>query len=191
VNTTEQAPLDLAWQPELADYVEAYRARNRARRVWRTIAVCVGVLAAILAVGLVMGDGTIVGLGLGGLIAVALLKFVFQPRAVRIVWRRNPALRSGAEARVDPQTGVTSSNGNSTGQIQWSGIHSFLETEHLFLIQLGDYRRKPFIVLAKRGLADPSRVADLRAILTTGIASSTAPASEVDGRQAGPPPIRH
>jgi YcxB-like protein len=67
---------------------------------------------------------------------------------------------------------VTTSNGTTTGQIQWSGIQSLLETERLFLVQLAGYRRAPFIVLAKRGLADPSQVDNLRALVNAGIASA-------------------
>jgi hypothetical protein len=159
-------PIELAWQPELADYVEAYRARNRARRAQLKIAICAGVVLVVGLLGVAIGQPTLIGAGGGALIALLLVVFVLQPRAVRNLWRRNPAVRAPATARVDPDAGLTTSNGATTGQIQWSGIDSLLETERLFVIQLAGYRRKPFIVLAKRGLTDPDEIDDLRALLT-------------------------
>jgi hypothetical protein len=160
--------LDLAWQPELADYIEAYGARNRARRAGLKIAVVAAILAVLVVVGVTTDTGSLVGAGIGGILALVVVRFVFQPRFVRSTWRANPALRAPARARVDPQLGVSRADGTSTGQVLWSGIDSVLETEHLFLIQLAGYRRKPFFVLAKRGLADPGQLADLRAILIAG-----------------------
>ena len=163
--------IDLTWQPELADYVEAYRARNRSRRAWAKITLLAGVVAVIGIIGVVIDDASLVGLGLGGLIAVALVPLVLQPQAVRGQWKRNPQLRSRTGARVEPYLGLITTNDASTSQIRWAGIDSLIETENLFLIQLAGYRRKPFIVVAKRGLPDPSQVADLRAMLTAGTGS--------------------
>jgi hypothetical protein len=164
--------IDLTWQPELADYVESYRARNRSRRAWAKIALLAGVVVVIGIIGVVIDDASLVGLALGGLIAVALVPLVLQPQAVRGQWKRNPQLRSRTGARVEPHLGLTTTNDVSTGQIRWAGIDSVIETENLFLIQLAGYRRKPFVVVAKRGLPDPSQVADLRAMLTVGTGSA-------------------
>jgi hypothetical protein len=175
MNNVDRPPIELTWQPEQADYVEAYRARNRARKAWLKIAVCTAAVFLIAVLGVAIDDGTLIGAGVGGVVAIGLVVFVVQPRAIRGTWSRNPALRAMTSARVDPQTGLTTSIGTSTGQIQWSGIHSVLETEHLFLIQLAGYRRLPFLVLAKRGLADPGQLDDLRKILAAGTATTTSP----------------
>jgi hypothetical protein len=80
---TAYPPFELAWQPELADYIEAFRARNRARKAWLKMSLCMAVVLAIAVVGVVGGDGTLVGVGVGGAIAIALVALVLQPRAVR------------------------------------------------------------------------------------------------------------
>ena len=169
--------IELTWDPELADYVEAYRARNRARKVWRKIAILAGICFLFGIAGAVAQDGAVIGLGVGGLAAIGLIVFVFQPRAVRSLWRGNPAARARSQARVDPLAGLTTSNSMTTGQIQWSGVDSVLETDRLFLVQLAGYRRAPFVVLAKRGLADPAQVERLRALLTAGAGSAQSPRS--------------
>jgi hypothetical protein len=176
VDTIGCVPIDLAWQPELADYTEAYRARNRARRTRLKLGVLMGVVFLIGAIGALIGSARLIGIGVGGIVAIPVAVFVLQTHALRTIWRKNPALQARVEARIALESGLTSSNGVSTSQIVWSGIDSFLETEHLFVVQLSGYRRLPFLILAKRGLANTRQVDDLRALLAAGTTGSTATA---------------
>jgi hypothetical protein len=168
--------LDLGWQPQVDDYREAYRARNRARRVGLKLWV-MGIVCAVLAtLGFTRDEPSLGGAGLGGLIALLLVVVVLQPRAVKTLWKRNPALRAPTGARLDSAAGVATWNDVSSGHIQWPGVHSTIETEHLFLVQLagGSRRRMPFIILAKRGLADSGQVDVMRAMLAAGTGQAVA-----------------
>jgi hypothetical protein len=166
--------VDLSWQPELADFTEAFRARNRARKMWLKVGVICGVA---LVAGIVFSfSGTAsASVWAPGCFALAVLLVVMvlvvQPLSVRGFWRTNPALRSALHARVDPVEGITVT-GLSTGTHPWAVVHNFLETDRVFVVQISGYQRLGFLLLAKRALPDERQVGALRDMLTAGIAGA-------------------
>lgn len=93
------------------------------------------------------------------------MALVIQPVSVRSFWRRNPALAHPLRAQVDPATGITLS-GQSTSHHPWPTVHSFLETDRVFVVQFAGYQRLAFLLLAKRGLPSDQAVGELRAALS-------------------------
>ncbi|HEX5404553.1 MAG TPA: YcxB family protein [Pseudonocardiaceae bacterium] len=168
----DDTALRLSWQPELADFTEAFRARNRARRAWLKIGVMCGVALVVGVVLLTRGTPSAQA-GATGLIGLAvvlpLMMLAVQPLSVRGFWRSNAALRCALRAEVDPVTGITVT-GQSTGTHPWSVVHSVLETDRVFVVQVSGYRRLGFLLLAKRGLSADHQVAELRDILRAGVA---------------------
>jgi hypothetical protein len=164
--------LDLAWQPAMADFTEAFRARNRARKMWYKVLGLVGAALVGAAVASLAGNVSLTSgcIALAAGLPIAVL--VVQPVSVRSLWRRNPALRATLRARVDPAAGITLT-GESTGQHPWSVVHSFLETDRVFVVQLSGYRALGFILLAKRGLPDQQQVDALRTVLSRATVTST------------------
>lgn len=168
----DDSALRLSWQPELADFSEAFRARNRARKAWLKVGAICG--TALVAGVVLLTRGTPSALaGAIGLIGLAvvlpLMMLAVQPLSVRGFWRANPALRSAMQAEVDPATGITLT-GQSTGTHPWSVVHSVLETDRVFVVQISGYQRLGFLLLAKRGLPAGHQVSELRDILAAGMA---------------------
>jgi hypothetical protein len=166
VNHQQDGALSLSWQPELADYVEAFRARNRARKAWHKIWGLAGIALVIAVAVSVAGTASSMAFPcFFAAVGFPVAALVISPLSVRSFWRRNPALHSPLQACVDPTTGITLT-GQSTGQHPWSTIHSFLETNRVFVVQLSGYRSLGFLLLAKRGLSDERHVDDLRTLLS-------------------------
>lgn len=173
MNHQEDGALQLSWQPALADFTDAFRARNRARKAWHKIW-AFGGIALVIAIALsIAGRGSsLAPIFFFVAIGMPVAPLVIQPLSVRSFWRSNPALHVTLHARVDPATGITLT-GQTTGQYPWSAIHSFLETTQVFVVQLSGYRNRAFLILAKRGLPDERQVDELRTLLSLGIAGST------------------
>jgi YcxB-like protein len=164
--------VELSWQPELADFTDAFRARNRTRQAWLKIGVICGASLVVGVVLFITGAAPEMAplfcfVAVLGLLAA----LVMQPISVRSFWRRNAALRAPLHVRVDPVTGITLT-GQSTATHPWPVVHSFLETDRVFVVQISGYRRLGFLLLAKRGLPDERQVDDLRNRLSAGIASA-------------------
>jgi hypothetical protein len=155
----------LSWQPEIEDYTEAFRAKNRMRRVPEIFGVMV-VTGAILGIaGFWANQSTMVGVGIALVITPAYVAGPGNYLSVRSIWRRSPMLRLPVEARVDPGDGITSTIPGTTGQFDWSFWEGFLETKRAFVLQAARRKGAPFMVLAKRGLGSPSEVSRLRDVL--------------------------
>ncbi|MDQ1538848.1 MAG: hypothetical protein QOE58_3241 [Actinomycetota bacterium] len=108
--------LVLSWQPEVEDYVEAFRAMNRIRRVPEFFGVMV-VAGAILGIaGFWANQSTMVGVGIALVITPAYVAGPGNYLSVRSIWRRSPMVRLPVEVRVDPDGGLTSTIPGSTGQ---------------------------------------------------------------------------
>jgi hypothetical protein len=173
--------LRLSWRPERRDFAEAFRARTRARKAWRKVWALVGL---VLVIALVLfatgGDRSLASALVFAGVCAPVAGLVVQPISAWALWRRNPALHYPLQAQVDPATGITLS-GPSAGHHPWSAVHSFLETDRVFVVQLAGYRMLPFFLLAKRGLAHDQSGDELRAVLSLGAAGS---ASSGRGRPA-------
>jgi hypothetical protein len=162
----QRSALELSWQPEQADFTEAFHARNRARKAWRKIWTLstVGLLLAMVFTFLTAPQG-LVFFCVFFAVAFPVSALIMQPISVRGYWRRNPALHDPLRATVDPLAGITLT-GQSSGTHPWSVVHDFLETDRVFVVQLSGYRNLGFLLLAKRGLPDSSDVDTLRDMLS-------------------------
>ena len=174
--TREQADaVELAWQPEVADYFQAFNARNRAGKAWHKIGgvALLGLVFAVLAFG--RGRPSLALYGLEVAIMFPVMVPVITWLSTRSVWFRHPALHTPTRAVVHPSTGITTdgplvdlSSGPllvipGPGSVPWPSVERVLETRRVFVVQLTGARGKRFLVLAKRGLTEP---AALRQALT-------------------------
>jgi hypothetical protein len=168
--------LDLSWQPEVGDYVQAFRVRNRSQKAWHKV-------GAMMAIGVVLAAAGF-GVGRPGLGSVGVELFVLLPLMVPVItwlsthslWRRRPGLATPTRAvvsaagiattgpLVDMRGGVVLTA--VPGWLPWAAIGLVLESERVFMVQLTGDRGKRFLVLAKRGLADPAQTDRLRDALT-------------------------
>jgi hypothetical protein len=178
VNPAESTDvIPLAWQPEAADYVEAFAARNRQRRVgWFTGAMSVlGAAFAVLAI--VAKQPAAAALG----VVVAIGFPLAVPLAVRAsstaLWRRTPALQQPVRMVLDARglsgdAPVIIMNpgamrvADAGFRYEWAAVGKVLETDRVFVVQPAGERNKVFFLLAKRGLADPALVGRLRALMS-------------------------
>lgn len=160
----DRPSVELAWTPELADYVDGYRARDRADRALRVFillgaAVVVACVAAALS-----GDPDYLPFAAGataGLLAVPIVTRV----AVRRLWRNGLAERGPTRARVEPGVGISMVTRGSSARTEWTHLTRVLETRRSFVLPVGRQRGAFVIVLPKRALADQRDVDRLRAIL--------------------------
>jgi hypothetical protein len=171
VSHPEDAALNLSWQPDRVDFTEAFRVRNRARKAWLKIWTMAGIALVVAVVLSITGTAPSVA-SAGYFVAVffPLSALIIQPLSVRSFWRRNPALHGPLRARVDPGVGITLAGRSSTTH-PWSIVHSFLETDRVFVVQLSGYRNLGFLLLAKRGLPSEWHVDQLRGVLSSSIVS--------------------
>jgi YcxB-like protein len=163
----------MSWQPEAADYAEAFQARNRRRHVgWLAGAMCVfGIAFAVLAV--VGGQPAMAVFG----VVTALFFAVMGKLGTGFLYRRNPALQQPVHVIVDPGSGiaghipvVTMGDGPmkvnaGNWQFPWAQLHSVLETKRGFVLHVAGQNHKTFFLLAKRGLPDAAQESALRRLL--------------------------
>ncbi|MEN3361871.1 MAG: hypothetical protein V7637_5853 [Mycobacteriales bacterium] len=161
--SVDRQPVLLRWQPERGDYAEAFALRARQRHTTRKLAVAIGLFAVALVVGWVAQLGTLVGASVGAIVAIVLL-MLLQPLMVRRFWSGSTALRQPVEAHLSP-AGIDSRTVLSAGQWPWTSVHSVLEGERCYVVQMHGYKGKAFLPLAKRGAPDPPAQAALRAWL--------------------------
>lgn len=90
--------LSLAWQPEKADYTEAFGARNKAKKAWYKIGALAGIGVVLASVGLVTRYRSLVTLGVFVAVGFPLSAAVLQPLSVRSFWRKNAASRAPLRA---------------------------------------------------------------------------------------------
>jgi hypothetical protein len=158
-------PVELSWQPEVADYLEAFTARNRARGAWRKVGWISGAALVFAVVAFVLGHRFAALYGVEAAVLLPLLLWPITWLSTRSVWHRHPALRAPTRAYVYSAAGISTDApllDLSTGQVRvgslpqgvpWTGVQRVLETKRVFIVQLAPKR---FLLLAKRGLADPA-----------------------------------
>jgi hypothetical protein len=161
--SVDRQPVLLRWQPDRADYIEAFALRARQRRTRPTFALIFGLLAVMLVAGVIGQQATLIGAGSGGIVALGLL-LLMQPLMVRRFWSHSTALQQPVQAHLSP-AGIDSRTALSAGQWPWTSVHSVLEGERCYVVQMHGYRGKAFLPLAKRGASDPPAQAALRAWL--------------------------
>ncbi|HEY8718283.1 YcxB family protein [Pengzhenrongella sp.] len=161
----EQKSLDLSWEPEIEDYAEAFRARNRARGLPAKIAVMVVVALVVALAGFLTERDYLVVWGLGGVACLAYIVLVTQRQMVNAFWKGSVELHAPTQVRVVPGDGVTSTIPGITVRFAWSKFDGFLETDRVFVVQMATHRKGAFVIIAKRGLASAGDVSRLRDIL--------------------------
>jgi hypothetical protein len=157
-------PVSLWWQPEVADYTEAFALRGRDRRTTRKL-VLIALLCLLAGVlGVTAHSGAAVGGGLGGFVAVAGIRLL-QPVFIRRFFSRSEALHQPVQAHVS-QSGIDSRTALSSGQWPWTSVASVLEGKRGYVVQMHGNAGRLFLPLAKRGAPDPASAAALHAWLT-------------------------
>ena len=176
VNPAESVDvIPLAWQPEAADYAEAFAARNRRRRVHWFIGVMAVLGAAFAVAAIVAGQPAAAALGVVAAIGFPLMMPLMVKASTNGLWRMYPALhqpvRMVADARgVGGDAPVVTMNPGAmriaTGgtRIEWAQVGKVLETRRVFVVQAAG-NDKVFFLLAKRGLTDAAQEAHLRGLL--------------------------
>jgi hypothetical protein len=178
VTTESTRAIQLSWQPEANDYIEAFHARNRAGRAWLKIGV-IALLGAVFAVAAFsLGRPGPAMIGVEAAVLLPLMVPLLTWVSTRALWKRHPPLRSPTRAAVSA-AGITTDGplvDMSNGQLATSAVagslalHSVaqvLETKRVFVVQLAGRRGKRFLLLAKRGLAGPAELDALRITLAT------------------------
>jgi hypothetical protein len=169
--------IPLAWQPEAADYAEAFAARNRQRRVgWFTGLMSVlGAAFAVLAI--FAKQPAAVALGVVVAIGFPLVVSLMVRASTNALWRRNPALQQPVRMVLDAR-GISGDApvvvmnpgamriADAGLRYDWGALGKVLETDRVFVVQPAGERNKVFFLLAKRGLADPSLEARLRGLMS-------------------------
>jgi len=89
--------------------------------------------------------------------------WALQPWFVHRFWSRTPSVRVPAVALVHPRHGITTQSDHATVQFPWSTVGLVLETDRQFVVHV--HHDSGFLPLPKRGLAAPSEVDRLRALL--------------------------
>jgi len=166
--------IPMSWQPEAADYAEAFQARNRMRRV-QWLVWMMGVLGVALAALAIVGRQPAMAV-----VAVVIAVFfaLMGRLGTHFLLRRNPVLRQPVHAVVDARAGVVGdipvvsmADGRmrvtaGNWQFPWERLHTVLETKRAFVLHVAG-AEKTFFLLAKRGLADPALEPALRNRLRT------------------------
>jgi hypothetical protein len=166
--------VELSWQPEATDYVEAFKARTRRGVIWLALTplmlIAIGVGFAALADG---QPGPAIVLILIGL-AVPLLVPAINSMSTKGLWRLTPAMHEASRVSVSREHGITVEGPvldmrsrkmvvtTSRAVFPWQAVDRVSETKRIFVLQLTGYKGKVFFLLAKRGTAD---VEALRAAL--------------------------
>lgn len=177
VTTREIAhEIQLSWQPEAVDYVEAFKARNRDRKV--------GGKLILLFLGGVGFAGAAFAADQPGpaclVLIVAAIPLVMSAIIVKTssnaLWRDHDDLHTPSRA-VLTTSGISIDgpvvdlrNGPMTTTrmphwLPWPFVQNVLETKHVFVVHLVGYEGKGFFLLAKRGLDGATELAALRAAL--------------------------
>jgi hypothetical protein len=168
--------LHLSWQPEVGDYVQAFRLRNRVRKVWYKIGAMMAIGAVLAAVGFGLGRPGIGSIGVELFVLLPLMVPAIMWLSTHSVWRRRPGLATPTQAvvsaagiastgpLVDMRGGIVLSA--VPGWLPWTAIGLVRESERVFMVQLAGDRGKRFLLLAKRGLTDPAQADRLREALT-------------------------
>jgi hypothetical protein len=162
----------LSWQPDAADYIDAFSARNKRRRVNWFVGVlsAIGFAFAVLAILAGQPGAAVLGVLAGVLFPLA-VPFVVKS-STNALWRRNPALQQPVQMVVDARGAggdapvILMNPGamhvmTGSAQHRWAEIGKVLETPRVFVVHLD----RAFFLLAKRGLTDPAQQESLRRLL--------------------------
>jgi len=151
------------------DYLDAnklhMRKRGWKRVLWIVFWVLLGV-GALLSADIAMQDRNA---GLPPLLLILLiagvqlfLRLFYVPRRVRRVYSQQPNLQLPFES-VCTDSGIESSNANSTNRLPWNHLTRWKEGPALFVVYQSDLI---FNIVPKRCFAEPEQVDGFRSLLT-------------------------
>lgn len=170
------ATIELSWQPEAGDYVEAFAARNGKRKLWLMSSMFVVIGVAFAAGTIRSGDYDLAAAGVVIALAGPFLVHQMLRASSKGLWRLYPVLHEPSQAAVDPLAGIaytgTQVKIGSVGMAvregrtvhPWQTVDRVLETERVYVVNLAGHDGKAFFLIAKRAAAD-AEVADLRRML--------------------------
>lgn len=157
--------VELSYDPELRDYTEALRVRNRVgaagRRQRKLVVAATGCLVVATLLSLARGADVPVPLPVALLLCGSLLflsPWLMARQLFRFV-RRQGEFR----VRVD-ESGVSVDTRNSSTVIRWQAQPRYVETADLFVMLSDDKNATALTVIAKRGARAGSDVDRVRAI---------------------------
>lgn len=158
VTTPTTEPIAMSWQPERADYREVVLlcARTRRRAVLGTAS---GIGLLLLLGGVLARSGFSAGVGIGLIAYCALLTAYVHLRGGSGFWK-HAFLRSPKTAELSAETGLGMTSPEATTTYAWSAFATCQETDRLLVLRLVRSGRRlgAFLVLPKRGFADPADV---------------------------------
>jgi hypothetical protein len=79
-------------------------------------------------------------------------------------WRKYPLVQSAAHVRLTDNC-IENRVSGSTDRWRWDLVEDVLDADNVFVVQLTVDRQRTFLLLAKRGLADPAQLPALRGYL--------------------------
>jgi hypothetical protein len=165
VSDVAAEPIELAWQPEPADYREvALVCRRRTRRI---VSAGLGIWGLLFVVGAVLAHSwTAFGFGVGLWVYVGVLNAFVQRRAGVGFWKHD-LLRSPKQAVLSAAGGVEVRSAESTGSYAWHAFATCQESERLFVLRLRKAGGKPgaVMVLPKRAFATAADLDGARSLL--------------------------
>ena len=187
--------MDLSWQPEPDDYADAFRARRTSRqarsgfrgyviRILYAIDVLAGVAFALFGNYAGAFDCLVV-LAYFGFLAWFYARRNRRPDAYRKLaaklWARNERLRLPSHASILTD-GIQTGDAKGTVLRDWSHILQIIESDRSMVLILDGENAanltsrlvlalgvKACLPIPKRGLADPGRLTELRALLIEGV----------------------
>lgn len=163
--TRDGAAVIAVWTPELDDYLEAVRARNKAHHANRKMTVIVGLCLLAVVAGWVAGADWLMGFGISGAVFGGAFLLFAPPLAVRRLWRTRAILRANMRMVLHPDNGMSLQAGGIVSTYPWSTLGRVLETPRVFVVHLAGRGRSPSMLLAKRALAGPDEEAAARQLL--------------------------
>lgn len=171
--TRDVEALIAAWTPDRSDYIEAFRARNKANHADEKIIALIGLCLLVATAGGVTGADALTVSGISAAVSAGVVALVCPALAVRRLWRRNTHLRANMRMVLHPEDGVTLEAGEIVTNFPWSTLGRCLETPRVFVVPLAGRGRRPAILLAKRALAQPDEESAARLLLQRAGATAT------------------
>jgi len=161
----ETSAVELAYLPTTADAVGAIRARRRTSRLWNGVLLAGAIVVLSALIQNFMGprkSGSTV-LCLAALALFIGMRVLVPTLKGRQVYKM-VALQGEFQAIVD-DSGVRVTSRDSEMAYRWPMLTRYAETDELFVLMTPDKYRVGFVVLPKRGVAEPADVDRLQAIL--------------------------
>ncbi|GII30548.1 YcxB family protein [Planotetraspora mira] len=161
----EPSSVELAYLPTTADAVGAIRARRRTSRLWNGVLLASAIVVLSVLILNFMGPrkpgSTVLCLAA---LALFIGMHVLVPTLKGRQIHKMVAPQGEFQAIVD-DSGVRVTSRDSEMTFRWPMLTRYAETDELFVLMTPDKYRVAFVVLPKRGVAEPADVDRLHAVL--------------------------